>query len=492
MSGRWQALLQERADLVAEGERILGASEREGRSLSADERARDDAINARLAEISADLAREEQRRERLRTVQAGGVDLTANAHVHGAAGYGPEVRRTAAGVVDASGNPVAQTTIRIGSHAASFPRLIPVVSDDAWGRVENGRPLAALKPWGSDTGAPFGEFLVAVAKSRMGMSHDPRLNYTAAAQGAGENTPADGGFLVQQEVNTAIVMLMHQMGRIMSQVDKIPLGPNSNGLTLTAIKETSRATGSRWGGVQGYWADEGGAGTATRPKFRRVAMLLRKLIALGYASDELLNDAVALEAVMTKAFAEELLFLTEDAIIRGTGAGQPLGILNAAATVSVSKETGQAAATIVASNLSKMWARLDAGSQATAQWYINVDCQPQLDELFLPAGTAGLEPRFVSYGQDGILRIKGRPVVPIEYCATLGTVGDIILADFDDYALIERGPEQASSIHVAFTTDETAFRATYRVDGQPKLESAVTPYKGSNTLSPFVTLATRA
>ena len=42
------------------------------------------------------------------------------------------------------------------------------------------------------------------------------------------------------------------------------------------------------------------------------------------------------------------------------------------------------------------------------------------------------------------------------------------------------------------TTDETAFRFILRVDGQPLWNSAVTPANGTNTISPFISLATRA
>ncbi len=89
--------------------------------------------------------------------------------------------------------------------------------------------------------------------------------------------------------------------------------------------------------------------------------------------------------------------------------------------------------------------------------------------------------------------LLGRPVVPVEYCATLGTVGDIIFADFSQYAAIEKGGIQtAVSMHVQFTTAEMAYRFLYRFDGMPTWDSALTPYKGTNTLSPFVALATRS
>jgi HK97 family phage major capsid protein len=87
----------------------------------------------------------------------------------------------------------------------------------------------------------------------------------------------------------------------------------------------------------------------------------------------------------------------------------------------------------------------------------------------------------------------GRPIIPIEQAPTLGTVGDISFVDWTQYMMAEKGGMQsASSIHVKFTTDETAFRFVKRVAGQPSWSSKLTPFKGSNTQSPYVTLATRA
>jgi hypothetical protein len=47
------------------------------------------------------------------------------------------------------------------------------------------------------------------------------------------------------------------------------------------------------------------------------------------------------------------------------------------------------------------------------------------------------------------------------------------------------------SMHIRFEYAEQAFRFMFEVDGQPWLDSAQTPYKGSNTLSTFVKLQTR-
>jgi HK97 family phage major capsid protein len=88
--------------------------------------------------------------------------------------------------------------------------------------------------------------------------------------------------------------------------------------------------------------------------------------------------------------------------------------------------------------------------------------------------------------------LLGRPVIPVEYCDNVGDKGDILLADFSQYALIEKGPASAYSIHVRFTSDEQTFRMVHRVDGQPLWKNALTPYNAGSTLSPFVTLNERA
>jgi HK97 family phage major capsid protein len=131
-------------------------------------------------------------------------------------------------------------------------------------------------------------------------------------------------------------------------------------------------------------------------------------------------------------------------------------------------------------------------SKPRAKWYINTDCNPELDNIALAVGTGGIPPRFIDYNDEGAMRIKGRPVVETEFNATLGTAGDIILADMSQYLFFEKGPtEVASSIHVQFLTDQEVFRFVKRVDGTLNVASALTPFKGSNTLSPVLTLASR-
>ncbi len=379
---------------------------------------------------------------------------------------------------------------RMERYAASAAPTHIEVKDNSeakpWGPTLHSDATPAMRLEASR--AALGEFAIAVKNAASGTGIDSRL--FAGATGMGTAIPSDGGFAVPHEIGAGIERDMFAGGEVLSRVDARSITGDS--ISYVVVDETSRAT-TRNGGVLGYWVDQGTAATASQPKLARIEMKLRKVGALGYMTDELVADAAGLGGELQSMFSDELVFQVEDAIVEGTGAGQPLGFTVAPCVVSIAKESGQSAATITTTNLSKMWARMPARSQANAVWLVNVDTQPQLDLLSIPAGTGALEPRFVTYGPDGILRIKGRPVIPVEYAASLGTVNDIMLADLSKYRLIRKGGvEQASSIHVLFTTGQQTFRAFYRCDGQPVPRAALTPFKGSNTLSPFITLATRA
>lgn len=335
----------------------------------------------------------------------------------------------------------------------------------------------------------FGEQLLAAYRAAApGGRIDERLS-TRAASGLNETTPSDGGFLVQQDFVTELLKRTYETGILASKVKKIPISTNANGLKINAIDEDSRANGSRWGGVQTYWEGEAEELTASKPKFRQMELSLKKLTGLCYATDELLQDAAALEAVIRQAFAEEFGFKIDDAILSGTGEGEPLGILNGGSIVTVAKEKDQTDIVTV-ENLIKMWNRLWSRSRANAVWYINQELEPYLYTLkigdksvYIPAGGLSEKP----YGT-----LFGRPVVPLEQCSAAGEVGDIILADVGQYLLIDKGGvKAASSIHVRFLYDENVFRFIYRVDGKPIWNKPLAPYKGSSTVSPFVTLAKR-
>lgn len=435
MSKRYKALIQERADLITEQKGIFAAAEaRTDMALTAEERQRDDAIAARLTDLAGEIEREERRKANEKALVLPGATL------------------------------------------ASIE-----------GERDDTKPFRTM-----------GEQALAVIKAKL-HPHDAdarldKYNRLMAATGMYEGGLAEGGAFLQTEFSQTLMERTYATGQVLSRIPDQPISPNANAYSALLIKETSRATGSRYGGLRVYRVGEGGTITASRPEFERKEIRPYKLAALCYLTDELAADVTALEGHINRLFPLEASFVMEDELFNGTGAGQSMGVLSAPATVSVAKETGQAAASVVAANISKMWARAWGPSRANGVWFYNQDIEPQLDGLFIPAGTAGITPNHVvTYNDAGAIRIKGRTAIPVEYCSTLGTVGDLVFADFSQYLGVRKGEMQtASSIHVAFTTDEMALRFTWRFAAEPLWRSALTPKNGTNTVSPFVTLATRA
>ena len=367
--------------------------------------------------------------------------------------------------------------------------------------VDPARAAAAVEPQGFSS---FGEMLQATYRASVPHAPqlDPRLRIftdgmpvKAGPTGLGETITSDGGFLVDKQRSTTIERRMYEIGEILQRCRQQPIGAGFNGYKGLTIDETSRANGSRWGGVQGYWASEAEAFTASKPKFAKFELELVKVIGLAYVTDELLADATALEATVNDALPEELTFKVEDAVLNGVGGGQPTGVIGSGAAVSVAKEAGQAPATILAENVEKMWSRMWGRSRRNMIWTVDQSAEPQLFKMSHVVGTGGIPVYLPAGGLSAspFSVLFQRPVVPIEYGAAVGTKGDIMALDLSQYMLITKGGvETASSMHVRFLYDEMAFRFVYRVNGKSLWRAPLTPKSGGPTLSPFVTLDTRA
>jgi HK97 family phage major capsid protein len=362
-----------------------------------------------------------------------------------------------------------------------------------------GQNRAENKPFRS-----FGEQMAKLATSTIainsGRSHlaDARI---MAALGSSESVPSDGGFLVQPEYEKSILQRIYETGEVASLVGKKKM--NSERLILPAVDEDSRVDGSRWGGILSYWLAEAQTYTSSKPKFREIQLVAHKLIALVYATEELLADTAMLESYIDEIVPQELAFKLDNAIINGTGAGQPLGILSSPSTIvqSYASGEGNAGTPPSSADILAMWSRLFAPYRKDAVWLINQTIEPGLIPLTIGSPSLGqiliYQAPGVAGNQTGRGMMFGRPVIPIEQTAAVGVQGDIILWSPSGYLLAMRQELRAdSSMHVAFLTGEMAFRFMMRADGQPWWKKPLQPYYATGgtapaTLSSQVILQTR-
>ncbi len=352
------------------------------------------------------------------------------------------------------------------------------------------------KPWKS-----FGDYLLAIRRVSQGRGMDDRLIFVSdddqgikgivkdLAEGAGST----GGFLVPEAYRSQLFYMATEEAVIRPGATPIPM--TSPTVKIPAIQDTSHAS-SLFGGVIAYWEGEADTLTASQMALRQKQLIAKKLAGYTITSNELLADsAIALEALLLLLFGMAIAYYEDDAFINGSGTGEPLGILNSPALISVAKETGQLADTIAWENVANMDARLQPSSANHAFWIASPDTKPQLYSMNLSVGTGGVAVYLPASGASGTpyRTLFGRPVVYSEKAEQLGDAGDLILVDRFYYLVGSMNDLRIdSSIHVKFTTDQTVWRFVERLDGQPWLDSAITPKNGGATLSPFVTLAERA
>jgi len=404
--------------------------------------------------------------------------------------------------IEANNRAISQSTGR--QTTATDPGISDAATIQDGGRPaapQGGRPPAATVPAAArDPGlnrrqgfGDIGDFAKSVvAACRAGGQVDPRLLLNAPTTFGSEGVGADGGFAVPPEFRTAIMQKVMGETSLLARTDLL----ETTGNTLTIPTDETTPWQST-GGIQAYWEGEGQQLTQSKPSLQDTTIRLNKLTALVPVTSELLEDAAALSSYIGRKAPDKIDFKVNNAIINGTGVGQPLGILNSPALVSINKETSQTAATVVHANIVKMWGRLYGPARANAVWLINQDVEQSLNQMGFPS--SGTTVQFPVYMPPGGLSaspygmLLGRPVIPTQACQTLGTEGDIILTDLQAYLAAQKvgGLRAETSIHLWFDYDVMAFRFILRLAGQPWWSSTISPLNGSNTLSYYVTLNTR-
>jgi len=306
-----------------------------------------------------------------------------------------------------------------------------------------------------------------------------------------------GGFLIPPEFKNELWLAVEQKNEILPRCTNVPMRVNT--IKIPYVNGFDESGGLVYGGIEWKWLDELAAKTASRPKIGRITLSLKKIAGLAYSSDELLEDSpISMENILKNGFRDGLNFQITRALIRGTGAGQPLGVLNAPCYHGITIETGQAASTIVFENIIKMYAAINDSGNAI--WLANENTLPQLATMALDVGTGGVPVFMPANGAAGIPynTLMGRPLVFNKHCSTLGTAGDILLVDWSQYLVGMKAGQGATgkfdtSIHLKFADDQTAFRFVFRIDGQPWWPTYLTPPQATTDyISPVVGLDARA
>lgn len=317
---------------------------------------------------------------------------------------------------------------------------------------------------------------------------DPRLLYNA---GGREGTGADGGFSVPPEFYRGVVDLALQQSEFAQRCRLFPAASN----TLTIPMPDMQDRSSSIGGLKANWAGEGREQSKQRLKWRAVELKLHKTFILAEASNELAEDGAGYTSQLTTAMSAATAYTLDDAILQGSGVGEPLGLIGHASAIQIAAEGGQSVDTVLYENLVNLYSRLTPACQKKATWFISPNLIPQLLLMKFPGST---NPVLLSGGFNDaasgapMQTIFGRPVVVTEIARPLGDVGDISFVDLSQYALLAKNTARLQyDAGPGFASDLTEWRMITRVGGQPMWNTVVTPYNGGPTLSWATYLAAR-
>jgi len=330
-----------------------------------------------------------------------------------------------------------------------------------------------------------GDYFNAIWYKRLATNPDPRVielaNYSSVV-------PDAGGFLIPESLRSEILRVGLETAIVRPLARTIPM--DSLRVPFPCIDSTSNV-GSVYGGITLQWIPESWAVTPSNAKFGRILLDAKKLVGSCLIPNELLQDSIISFATFVNTLFPEAVAFEEDLkFLGGTGVGEPQGVLNSPAVITVAKEVGQVASTIVWKNLTKMYSRMLPGSLGRGVWLASIDTFPTLADMALTIGTGG-SAIWLNNGQVGPpMSILGRPVIFTEKVPALGCKGQMAFLDLGFYLIGDRQTMTAStSEHIAFDTDETMIKIIERIDGRGWIQHEITPANGGAALSPFVVLA---
>ena len=309
-----------------------------------------------------------------------------------------------------------------------------------------------------------------------------------------ENVGASGGFLVPPEQSLEIMGQVGEKAIIRSRATLIRMRRRQYNRTVLDQTGTTAGQPHWFGGMVFYWGAEAAEKTITTAKWREVSLVAKKLYGYTRASDELNDDAIiSLNDFLNSdmGMAGGIAWMEDFAFLQGNGTGQPLGVINAGATITVNRAVaGPAADPVTYADLTAMMEKHMQTDNSI--WVCSISLKNVLMNMTYPSGNPSLV--WQPNARDGMPgTILGIPVFWTEKAPLAGTAGDIGLYDFNHYWIGDRQAMTLASTNAEyFKYDQISWRMVHRVDGRPWLNTPFTLQDGTSTISPFVILGAKS
>ena len=356
-----------------------------------------------------------------------------------------------------------------------------------------------LQPW-----SDLEEWTASVVRAKLGGEVDPRLQRLKAKESLVPGEPDTmvpvavltgeevnlGGALVPTEVARTLESLPQTDTRLVDLCTRWTM--TSDRYRVPAMHDDDHSSNAAPFGATVQWQADGAPLVGADPKFQGVTLEAKNLNGYLEVDAPLAEDAaIPLAEAIQRVYTNVMDWAVERAIIRGSGAGEPMGIIGAPATIAFDR--AGSGNTIVDDDMGHLEERLWAGVSSRAVFIAN----PNIKEILMTNAPI----RHLSFGPDGLgaageMTLYGRRLIFSDHCSTLGDEGDLILADLASYYI---GVREQITVNLsnlapgAFERNRTLVRVTCRMDATPGVVSAITPAQGPAVAipqSPFVTFTT--
>ena len=330
----------------------------------------------------------------------------------------------------------------------------------------------------------FADFLVSVKRGdfkRLGSV------YKATKDLSGE-AGAQGGYILPVDYSTELQQLAYQGNVVLNRVQTIPTSVDSGRWPALDQYITPAAGTGQVAEAAGVVATPVLAGqtlTKTEPSFEMIEWRLHKVGGYTEVDNELVDDSPqSIEALLKGLFAVAIGAKNERNILRGTGVGEPLGILSSSALINVTPATNDVFSW---PDVGAMYSRY-RGAGGTPIWLIHPSIWPDIMGMTTPSGASAWSMNLQSANGANL---NGFQILTSEHLPQANNSGCVMFLDLKAYIMWKRSDISiAYSEHAAFRDDQATWRFTQRVDGKPWLKQPLVlpDPQGSYTVSPFVNL----
>jgi HK97 family phage major capsid protein len=242
--------------------------------------------------------------------------------------------------------------------------------------------------------------------------------------------------------------------------DRVRKIPTTHGeVILPAVDQDTNS--DNYAGASFGWTAEGAAAPGQEPKFKQLDFPMYEAKAKTELANRLLRrSTINIEAFVTWLFSSVLANGAEQAVINGTGVGQPTGIFKAGNFISIARTAGNNAVNY--DDCVKVKYGVTPNLRKNGIWVVADALMALLMEIKDLQG----RPIFLQSLRDGEPdTLLGRPIYATTR-KTLGTAGDLSYGDPKRYiAPVEQETVIAKSEHQKFDQGVTVFLAFMAMGG---------------------------